>query len=123
MSEVKTLKPSDGQLPTLIEGQKWKLWLSGALLAVAGIGFVLPSRLGGATAELGALFLTFLSLGWAIYAVRCPHCRLRLVMHAMSNQSIGQWLQWLLTEKRCPRCGADHAGRLPPEPQAIKVKS
>ena len=123
MSEVKTLKPSDGQLPTLIEGQKWKLWLSGALLAVAGIGFVLPNRLGGATAELGALLLTFLSLGWAIYAVRCPHCGLRLVMHAISNQSIGQWLQWLLTEKRCPRCGADHAGHLHREPQEIKLKS
>jgi hypothetical protein len=116
MSEVKVLRLEDSELPTLVEGQKWKLWLSGALLAVAGVGFLVPDGvagvlgLAGATVELGALLLTFVSLGWAIYTVRCRNCGLRLVMHAMSNQSIGQWLQWLLTAKRCPRCGADHAG-------------
>ena len=115
MSEVKALKLGDDELPTLVEGQKWKLWLSGALLAVAGVGFVLPSSVGGVAVELGALLLTFVSLGWAIYAVRCRHCGLRLVMHAISNQSIGQWLQWLLTTKRCPRCGADHAGYVTPK--------
>jgi hypothetical protein len=35
------------------------------------------------------------------------------VMHAMSHQSIGQWLHWLLAVTRCPKCGADHAGRRP----------
>ena len=112
MSEVKSLKLGDGDLPTLVEGHKWKLWLSGALLAVAGVGFILPNSFGGVAIELGALLLTFVSLAWVSYTVRCWHCGLRLLMHAMSNQSIGQWLQWLLTVKRCPRCGADYAGHM-----------
>ena len=115
MSEVKAWGLGDSELPTLVEGQKWKLWLSGALLVVAGIGFLLPNSIAGVAVELGALLLTFGSLGWATYAVRCRHCGLRLVMHAMSNQSIGQWLQWLLSTKRCPRCGADHAGHVTPK--------
>lgn len=96
-------------------GQKWKLWLSGGLLAVAGVGFILPNCVAGIAVELGALLLTFASLGSAISAVRCQHCGLRLVLHAMSNQSIGQWLHWLLSTKSCPRCGADHAGHVAPK--------
>ena len=122
MSKVKVLGLGDSELPTLVEWQKWKLWLSGALLAVAAVGFLVPDGvarvlgIAGVAVELGALLLTFVSLGWAIYAVRCRHCGLRLVMYAMSNQSIGQWLQWLLMAKRCPRCGADHAGHTTPKP-------
>ena len=105
-------------LPSLVEGQRWKLWLAGALLAVVAVGFLVPdgvSRvlgIAGVAVELGATALAFLSLGWATFVVRCRHCGLPLVKYAMSNQSIGQWLQWLLTVKRCPRCGADHAGRI-----------
>lgn len=118
MPEVKI--SARGELPSLVERQIWKLWLSGALLAIAAIGFLAPERVGsalgiaGVAVELGALLLTFVSLGWAIYAVRCRHCGLRLVIYAMSSQSIGQWLQWLLTAKRCPRCGADCAGHTTP---------
>lgn len=109
---------ADSGLPTLVEWQKWKLWLSGALLAVAAVGFLVPDGIGhvlgvaDVAVEFSALLLTFVSLGWAIYSVRCRHCGLRLVTYAMSSQSIGQWLQWLLTAKRCPRCGADHAGSI-----------
>jgi len=121
MPEVKVTDVRGNELPTLVESQKWKLWLAAALLAVATIGVLLPDDvarvLGTAdvTVGLGALLLTFVSLGWAIYAVRCVHCGLRLVLYAMSNQSIEQWLQWLLMAKRCPKCGADHAGHKLPK--------
>ena len=121
MPEVNGVGLRSSGLPTLVESQKWKLWLSAALLAAAAVGFLVPDGVArvlgnlGVAVELGALLLTFVSLGWAIYAVRCGHCGLRLVLYAMSNQSIGQWLQWLLTVKRCPRCGADHAGHTLPK--------
>jgi hypothetical protein len=121
MQEVKVSAPGDRELPTLVKWQGWKLWLSAAVLVVAAIGFLVPDDVGrvleiaGGTVELGALLLTFVSLAWAIYAVRCKHCGLRLVLYAMSSQSIGQWLQWLLAAKRCPRCGADHAGQTLPK--------
>jgi hypothetical protein len=119
MQEVKGMEGRQGELPVLVEGQQWKLWLAGAMLAVAGAGFLVPDGIGrtldvpGVSVQLGAMVLCLASLGWAAYAVRCRHCGLRLVMYAMSRQSIGQWLQWLLAVKRCPKCGADHAGRRP----------
>jgi hypothetical protein len=35
-----------GELPALIEGQQWKLWFAGAMLAVAGAGFSMPDGIG-----------------------------------------------------------------------------
>lgn len=119
MQEVKGMEARQGEVPALVDGQQWKLLVTGALLAVAGGGFLIPDGIGrvldvpGVAVQLGAMALCFTSLGWAAYAVRCRHCRLRLVMYAMSHQSIGQWLHWLLAVKRCPKCGADHAGRQP----------
>jgi len=119
MQEVKGMEARQGELPALVEGQEWKLWLAGAMLAVAGVGFLMPDGIGrtldilGVGGNLKKKKLCFASLGWAAYAVRCRHCRLRLVMYAMSHQSIGQWLHWLLAVKRCPKCGADRAGRRP----------
>jgi hypothetical protein len=93
-------------LPALIEGQQWKLWFAGAMLAVAGAGFLMPDGIGrmlgvrGVAVEFGAMALCFASLGWVAYAVRCRRCGLRLVTYAMSHQSIGQWLHWLLAVKQ-----------------------
>ena len=122
MPEVKVMRLADNERPGLLEKQKRKLWLSGALLTVAGVGFLVPNNVADmlgiseAAVELGALLLTFVGFGWAIFSVRCQHCGLRLVMHAISNQSIGQWLHWLLTVKTCPRCGAEHDGQVARKP-------
>lgn len=116
---MKGMEGQQGELPALVEGQQWKLWLAGAMLVVAGAGFLMPDGIGrmldisGVAVQLGAMVLCFTNLGWAVYAVRCRRCGLRLVMYAMSRQSFGQWLHWLLAVKRCPKCGADHAGRRP----------
>lgn len=103
-----------GESRVLVAGQQWKLWLAGAMLAIAGAGFLMPEGIGnvlavpGVAVELGALMLCFVGMAWAVYAVRCRHCGMRLVLYAMTHQSIGQWLHWLLAVKRCPRCGTDH---------------
>lgn len=102
---------NDDDLPTLVAPQKWLLWLAGAVLAVAGLGLFFPDAIDqlfgidAVTVRLGALLLTFVTLAFTLFAIRCPHCGLRLVMYAMSRRGVGEWLQWLLTVKTCPRCG------------------
>lgn len=97
--------------PALVASQEWKLWLFGGLVAVAGLGFFFTDGIAGGIGvdpfafRLGTLLLTFGTLVAAFLSVRCPHCGLRLVMYAMSRQSVGQWLHWLLTVRECPRCG------------------
>ena len=117
MQELKGMEGPQGELPALVEGQQWKLWLAGAMLAAACTCILIPGwvermlDVPDVAVQLGAMMLCVTSFGWAAYAVRCRQCGLRLVVYAMSRQSIGQWLNWLLSVKRCPKCGADHAGR------------
>jgi DNA-directed RNA polymerase subunit RPC12/RpoP len=108
---------NENDSPALVASQEWKLWLFGGLVAAAGLGFLFTDEIAGElgadpfVVRLGTLLLTFGTLAAAFLSVRCPHCGLRLVMYAMSRQGIGQWLHWLLTVKKCPRCSlsAQHA--------------
>ncbi|MCY4755444.1 hypothetical protein ACFP3P_21630 [Pelomonas aquatica] len=119
MRKQRDVEGQQCELPVLIERQQWKLWLAGVMLAVGGAGLLMPDGIGrtldapGVAVQFGAMVLCFVSLGWAANAVRCKHCGLRIVMFAISCQSVGQWLHWLLTVKRCPKCGSDHARRQP----------
>jgi predicted RNA-binding Zn-ribbon protein involved in translation (DUF1610 family) len=106
----------DDKLPALVAVHEKKLWLLGGVLAVAGIGFLFTDEIAiglGVAAvviQLSALGLTCGSLVMAFLLIRCPNCGLRLVLYALSHRSMGGWLQWLLTEKTCPRCGYSHEG-------------
>lgn len=117
MQEMKDKEILQGELPVLVDGQQWKLRFGAGLLAFGGASYLMPDGIAamlgvsGAAADLGATALCLASFGWAASTVRCRHCGLRLVMYAMSHQSIGQWLHWLLAVKQCPKCGADHTGR------------
>jgi len=53
---------------------------------------------------IGAL-LGLTTLVSASVAIRCPNCRLSLVWFALSKKATGSWLNWLLDEDTCPRCG------------------
>lgn len=102
---------TEDDLPTLIARQLRKLWLIGGMLALAGIGIIFPGDIAliiGATViavRIGTLGLIFSALAIAFFTILCPYCGLRLVLYAMSNRSAGEWLQWLLKIKKCPRCG------------------
>ena len=103
---------NDDGLRLLVASQERKLWLLGGMLAIAGLGFLFTDGIGRAfdvpavVVQLCASLLTFSTLAGAFFAVRCTHCGLRLVMYAMSHKGVGEWLQWLLTVKKCPKCGA-----------------
>lgn len=111
VQEVTKVTTNEDDVPALVASQEWKLWLFGGLFAVAGLGFLFTDGIARGfgidpfAMRIGTLLLTFGTLVAAFLSVRCPHCGLLLVVHAMSHQSVGQWLQWLLTVKKCPRCG------------------
>ena len=91
-------------------GQVWKLGvlgLSGALGAV--LMWVGQSRLQQTAGPgLGLLFvgvgLVFAGGAWAVWAIRCPVCRTKLLWKAVKEQPSGAWLQWLLGLTGCPTC-------------------
>ena len=42
----------------------------------------------------------------ACISIRCPTCGSRWFWRAMSTQPSGNWLNWLVAQKGCPKCGA-----------------
>jgi endogenous inhibitor of DNA gyrase (YacG/DUF329 family) len=68
-------------------------WFAGALRLNRYIPTLIGTGLGLAT------------LVAACIAVRCPSCGMSLVWHAVSKKPFGAWLEWLLTETTCPKCG------------------
>ena len=94
MQEVKGMEDRQGELAALVEGQQWKLWLAGAMLAVAGASFLMPDGIGrtldvpGVAVQLGAMVLCFASLGWAIWSPLAPRNNTR---ERCSRYQAGKW--------------------------------
>lgn len=95
----------------LLDSQKWKLWLLAAAVVIFGIGLLFHKEVAqivgvdSTLVHIGALLLIFSTLSVAFISIRCPNCGLRLILHAMSHQEIGNWLNWLMALQTCPRCG------------------
>lgn len=103
------MKSINGSL--LLGNQKWKLSLLAAAILIFGVGIIFyeeVAQIAGVDSSfihIGALLLISATLFVAFISVRCPNCGLRLILHAMSQQQIGNWLNWLVTVQACPRCG------------------
>ena len=97
--------------PSLVASQQWKLRAAfvSILFASAFMWFDRPIAeflgLSRYTPALTGTFLGLATLVSASLAIRCPSCRLSLVWFALSKKSTGSWLNWLLDEDTCPRCG------------------
>jgi hypothetical protein len=93
--------------------QSTKLLYAGAVLLggaalILGVG-VLSQQISPSVSVPGLGVGFALTIGaalFALYAVRCPRCKLAWVRWSFRNQSHGQWLQWLYEFTTCPRCGA-----------------
>jgi DNA-directed RNA polymerase subunit RPC12/RpoP len=102
---------NDDKLLPLITSQKWKLWVWGGLLAVAGLGLFTPDRFASVLGtqpiviNCVAVLASFIALAGASLSIRCPQCGLSLVWHGISQKNIGGWLSWLLKVRTCPQCG------------------
>ena len=99
----------------LIAPQRWKFQLWAVALCVLLVGMFAPdavARLAGtgrAEISLAATAFGFLALVGFTLSIRCPSCSLSLAWYALSKQSHGAWLTWLLEVKVCPRCGYSHS--------------
>jgi DNA-directed RNA polymerase subunit RPC12/RpoP len=84
---------------------RWGLGL-GSLFALASIVLLLAMPIdSGVYFSTAAAFLTLLTLTYTGIVVTCPHCHLRLVFYSMRTNAASNWLPWLLTTEKCPRCG------------------
>ena len=96
---------------SLVNNQQWKLRAAFAMVLAAGafMWFDRPVAeflgLSRYTPRLIGTFLGLATLVSASLAIRCPNCKLSLVWFALSKKSTGSWLNWLLDEDTCPRCG------------------
>jgi hypothetical protein len=101
-------------LPALIAQQKFRLWLFGGMLGLAGLGLLFTEEIANIlsvaalSVRFAALLVTFSALAAAFVAIRCPFCGLKLVFYAMSQKGVGEWLHWLLEVRTCPKCGQSH---------------
>jgi DNA-directed RNA polymerase subunit RPC12/RpoP len=100
----------------LLAAQRWKLWLAFAAVVVSGAlmwfdaWFSSALKLQRYAPTLIGTGLGLVALVAACLAVRCPSCGKRLLWHALSTMPSHAWLEWLLSETTCPRCGYSSAG-------------
>lgn len=54
--------------------------------------------------EVGALVLFVALTWWLASDLRCPACGRNLFWYGV-NEKFGNWVNWLLTVRTCPKCG------------------
>ncbi len=95
--------------------QLWKLYLGMAAVLIGGVlVWVGRSRIGSSGDRAVVTILVGTAVGlagmvWSAVAIKCPACGTRLLWEAVSTQSAGSWLTWLLHLDACPSCGRREA--------------
>jgi hypothetical protein len=96
---------------SLLEGYGRRLKVGSVLLVPSGLLVLFGEQIAGAiefsawsVQLLGAIvfFLTLLALA---QGGKCPSCRTNLLYYAIGNTPGGNWLEWLRTVDKCPKCG------------------
>ncbi len=72
------------------------MWFDQQVSAFTGVPKYLPTLVG--------TLLAFMTLAISVAAVKCPNCGVSLIWFAMSQETAGGWLAWLLRESTCPKC-------------------
>ena len=81
-----------------------------AVLCVVGVCGIAPVAFAFSSASNACMYgnaaalVALLGMLWLGYVVACPKCNLRILFHAMSSQSVGNWLHWSVHVVECPRC-------------------
>lgn len=83
--------------------------IGGGVLMTAGFSRLGNAGRGGLAVVFGGMLLVAVSALIAVFAIRCPKCRMRWVWTAMRTRPSNEWFAWLLTRSDCPGCG--HPGQ------------
>ena len=93
-------------------GQKIRLIIAGVLLvagfvisSIAPLFFERGKDVLGLTLLGAGCIAMFAAIPLAVRATSCPKCRLRWMGYSMAHLRPNEWLPWLLTMHRCPKCG------------------
>ncbi len=105
----------------LLLAHRRKLILGSSVLAVSALLclFAEPiSRLIAVSSwylELAGALTFIVLLYWLAQGLKCPGCRVNLFWYALGHAKSGNWLDWLLKQSVCPKCGHresnEHASR------------
>jgi hypothetical protein len=94
-------------------GQTWKVavCLAGVAMGIVMMGYGLAESRANEHSKLTlvGVALGFGALVLASWSVRCKACGMRWMWAALREQSCARWLNWLLAQCVCPRCGDDPA--------------
>jgi hypothetical protein len=88
-----------------------KLIVGSAVLAASALLGLLPDTLSGWIGisswllELAAAIVFFVLLYWLAYGLRCPGCGINLFWYGLGRAGSGNWLEWMLRQSTCPKCG------------------
>ena len=96
-------------------GQTWKL-LVGFVVMLAGFvtaacGVLDPGSAAGLELAWTGVGIGAAALAVTCWSVRCPSCGTRWLWTALQHQSARVWIEWLLAQSVCPRCGKAPSGR------------
>jgi hypothetical protein len=91
--------------------QRRKLIVGSAIMALAALVVLFGNAVSewlGAEAlwtQLPALVAFVITLYWLSANLKCPACRLKLLWYAFGHAKKANWLDWLLHQTECPKCG------------------
>jgi hypothetical protein len=95
----------------LLLAHRRKLYVGTSVLAVSALLALFPETLSGlfglaswSIALAGAIVFVVL-LYWLAHGLRCPACRVNLFWYGLGHAPFGNWLDWLLKQSVCPKCG------------------
>ncbi len=68
---------------------------------------VLSEMIGAASwiVELIAVVAVVVLIYWLAAGLKCPSCGVNLFWYGLGHAKYGNWLDWLLTQSTCPKCG------------------
>lgn len=101
-------------VPNLVDRHKTKLLVFQVVFIVAGFSAFFSSEIASVLklsvllVQAIAYVVLVVALVTEVLIIRCLYCGLRLIPYAMSHQSVGQWLFWVMEVKQCPRCRLPH---------------
>jgi hypothetical protein len=95
----------------LLGSHRLKLMMGVPALAFSAILVLFPgtvSELIGVSSwpiALAGAVIFFVLLYWLAYGLRCPGCRVNLFWYGLGHAKSGSWLDWILKQSVCPKCG------------------
>lgn len=108
----------------LFMARRGKLLIGSSVMAVSALVTLFGGTVSGwlgvdeVPTKLLGLAVFVISLYWVASNLKCPACGLNLLWYAFGHAKDANWLEWLLHQTECPKCGHRQKPGSGPEPSA-----